>query len=40
MTWEFPAHWYLEWAKADLIAFGTPGRHWARPAELVNLPAT
>jgi hypothetical protein len=33
MTWEFPAHWYLEWAKADLIALGTPGRHWARPAE-------
>ena len=39
-TWEFPAHLYLKPAKADQIALGAAGRHWARPAELVNLPAT
>ena len=26
MTWEHPAHLYLKRAKADQIAFGTPGR--------------
>ena len=39
MTWEFPAHLYLKRAKADQIALGTPGRHRARLAELVDLPA-
>jgi hypothetical protein len=40
MTREFPAHLYLKPANADQIALGAPGRHWARPAGLVNLPAT
>jgi alkylation response protein AidB-like acyl-CoA dehydrogenase len=39
MTWEHPAHLYLKRAKADQIAFGTPGAHRARLAELVDLPA-
>ncbi len=39
MTWEHPAHLYLKRAKADEIALGTPGRHRARLAELVDLPA-
>ncbi|GAA2073407.1 acyl-CoA dehydrogenase family protein [Aeromicrobium halocynthiae] len=39
MTWEHPAHLYLKRAKADQIAFGVPGRHRARLAELVDLPA-
>ncbi|WP_037914473.1 acyl-CoA dehydrogenase family protein [Actinacidiphila yeochonensis] len=39
MTWEHPAHLYLKRAKADAIALGTPGRHRARLAELVDLPA-
>jgi alkylation response protein AidB-like acyl-CoA dehydrogenase len=39
MTWEHPAHLYLKRAKADELALGTPGRHRARLAELVNLPA-
>ncbi|SEG73089.1 Acyl-CoA dehydrogenase [Actinacidiphila yanglinensis] len=39
MTWEHPAHLYLKRAKADEIALGTPGRHRAALAELVNLPA-
>jgi alkylation response protein AidB-like acyl-CoA dehydrogenase len=38
MTWEHPAHLYLKRAKADQIAFGTPGEHRARLAELVDLP--
>ncbi|MFD6415763.1 acyl-CoA dehydrogenase family protein [Streptomyces sp. NPDC060194] len=38
MTWEHPAHLYLKRAKADHIALGTPGRHRARLAELVDLP--
>lgn len=38
MTWEHPAHLYLKRAKADQIAFGTPGRHRARLAGLVDLP--
>ncbi|WP_372660903.1 acyl-CoA dehydrogenase family protein [Amycolatopsis kentuckyensis] len=39
MTWEHPAHLYLKRAKADEIALGTPGKHRAHLAELVNLPA-
>ncbi|HVV07922.1 acyl-CoA dehydrogenase family protein [Amycolatopsis sp.] len=39
MTWEHPAHLYLKRAKADEIALGTPGRHRANLAKLVNLPA-
>ncbi|WP_410592367.1 acyl-CoA dehydrogenase family protein [Amycolatopsis sp. lyj-23] len=39
MTWEHPAHLYLKRAKADEIALGTPGKHRARLAELVDLPA-
>ncbi len=39
MTWEHPAHLYLKRAKADQVALGTPGRHRARLAPLVNLPA-
>ena len=38
MTWEHPAHLYLKRAKADQIALGTPGRHRARLATLVDLP--
>ena len=38
-TWEHPAHLYLKRAKADSIAFGTPGAHRAALASLVNLPA-
>ncbi|GAB3069273.1 acyl-CoA dehydrogenase family protein [Intrasporangium mesophilum] len=37
MTWEHPAHLYLKRAKSDQIALGTPGRHRARLATLVNL---
>lgn len=36
MTWEHPAHSYLKRAKADQIAFGTPGAHLAG---LIDLPA-
>ena len=39
MTWEHPAHLYLKRAKSDQIAFGTPGRHRARLADLVDIPA-
>ncbi|MGH3467132.1 MAG: acyl-CoA dehydrogenase family protein, partial [Thermocrispum sp.] len=39
MTWEHPAHLYLKRAKADQIAFGTPGAHRVRLAGLVDLPA-
>ncbi|MQA24894.1 MAG: acyl-CoA dehydrogenase [Micromonosporaceae bacterium] len=38
MTWEHPAHLWLKRAKADEIALGTPGRHRAALAPLVNLP--
>jgi alkylation response protein AidB-like acyl-CoA dehydrogenase len=38
-TWEHPAHLYLKRAKTDSIALGTAGRHRARLAELVDLPA-
>jgi alkylation response protein AidB-like acyl-CoA dehydrogenase len=37
MTWEHPAHLYLKRAKADQIAFGSPGAHRARLGELVDL---
>ncbi|WP_298179167.1 acyl-CoA dehydrogenase family protein [Saccharomonospora sp.] len=40
MTWEHPAHLYLKRAKADQLALGTPGRHRARLAEVVDLPAS
>ncbi|CCG03702.1 acyl-CoA dehydrogenase family protein [Blastococcus saxobsidens] len=39
MTWEHPAHLYLKRAKADQIAFGTPGAHRTRLAGLLDLPA-
>jgi alkylation response protein AidB-like acyl-CoA dehydrogenase len=39
MTWEHPAHLFLKRAKSDELAFGTPGRHRARLADLVDLPA-
>ncbi len=39
MTWEHPAHLYLKRAKADQIAFGSPGEHRLRLSELVDLPA-
>jgi alkylation response protein AidB-like acyl-CoA dehydrogenase len=39
MTWEHPAHLYLKRAKADAIALGTPGRHRATLAGLVDLPS-
>jgi alkylation response protein AidB-like acyl-CoA dehydrogenase len=39
MTWEHPAHLRLKRAKADQLALGTPGRHRARLAGLVDLPA-
>ncbi len=38
MTWEHPAHLYLKRAKSAAIAFGTPDRHRATLASLVNLP--
>ncbi|WP_331767024.1 acyl-CoA dehydrogenase family protein [Embleya sp. NBC_00896] len=38
-TWEHHAHLYLKRAKADSLAFGTPDRHRALLADLVNLPA-
>ncbi|WP_018680765.1 acyl-CoA dehydrogenase family protein [Actinokineospora enzanensis] len=38
MTWEHPAHLYLKRAKASEIALGTPGRHRAALAPLVDLP--
>jgi alkylation response protein AidB-like acyl-CoA dehydrogenase len=37
-TWEHPAHLYLKRAKSASIAFGTPDRHRATLASLVNLP--
>lgn len=38
MTWEHPAHLYLKRAKADQVAFGTPAKHRAHLAALVDLP--
>ncbi|MFD1831616.1 MULTISPECIES: acyl-CoA dehydrogenase family protein [Streptomyces] len=38
MTWEHPAHLYLKRAKACQIALGTPDRHRAALASLVDLP--
>ncbi|NAS24890.1 acyl-CoA dehydrogenase [Herbidospora sp. NEAU-GS84] len=38
MTWEHPIHLYLKRAKADAIAFGTPGDHRSALAPLVGLP--
>jgi alkylation response protein AidB-like acyl-CoA dehydrogenase len=38
MTWEHPAHLYLKRAKSGQVALGTPGRHRAALAELVDLP--
>nr|WP_208406482.1 acyl-CoA dehydrogenase family protein [Amycolatopsis granulosa] len=38
MTWEHPAHLYLKRAKSDELALGTPGRHRAALAGLVDLP--
>ncbi len=40
MTWEYPAHLYLNRAKSDQLALGTAYRHRARLAELVDLPAS
>ncbi|WP_055523870.1 acyl-CoA dehydrogenase family protein [Streptomyces graminilatus] len=37
MTWEHPAHLCLKRAKADSIAYGTPGSHRAALAELIDL---
>jgi alkylation response protein AidB-like acyl-CoA dehydrogenase len=37
-TWEHPAHLYLKRAKSGSVAFGTPDRHRAALAGLVNLP--
>jgi len=39
MTWEHPVHLRLKRAKADEIALGTPGRHRASLAPLLNLPS-
>ncbi|WP_031464523.1 acyl-CoA dehydrogenase family protein [Sciscionella sediminilitoris] len=38
MTWEHPAHLYLKRAKADQLAFGTPGQQRTKLAELIELP--
>ncbi|MFG2038567.1 acyl-CoA dehydrogenase family protein [Dactylosporangium sp. NPDC048998] len=38
-TWEHPAHWYLKRARANAAALGSPTRHRALLAELVDLPA-
>ncbi|MFI8975268.1 acyl-CoA dehydrogenase family protein [Nocardia asteroides] len=37
-TWEHPAHLYLKRAKSSAIALGTPDRHRAELAALVNIP--
>lgn len=39
MTWEHPAHLYLKRAKANQLAFGTPGDHLVGLAPLIDLPA-
>jgi alkylation response protein AidB-like acyl-CoA dehydrogenase len=38
-TWEHPAHLLLKRAKSGAMAFGTPDRHRAALARLVDLPA-
>ncbi|GLW66820.1 acyl-CoA dehydrogenase [Actinomadura rubrobrunea] len=38
-TWEHPAHLYLKRAKSAAIALGTPDRHRASLARLVDLPS-
>jgi NAD(P)-dependent dehydrogenase (short-subunit alcohol dehydrogenase family) len=38
-TWEHPAHLLLKRAKSGSMAFGTPDRHRAALARLVDLPA-
>lgn len=38
MTWEHPVHLYLKRAKTDQLAFGHPGEHRGRLADLVDLP--
>lgn len=38
MTWEHPVHLYLARAKTSQIALGTPDRHRAALADLVDLP--
>lgn len=38
-TWEHPAHLYLKRARAGAVVLGTPERHRAALAELVDLPA-
>jgi alkylation response protein AidB-like acyl-CoA dehydrogenase len=38
-TWEHPTHLYLKRAKSAAAGFGTPDRHRASLAGLVNLPA-
>lgn len=38
MTWEHPVHLYLKRAKTDQLAFGHPGEHRRRLADLVDLP--
>lgn len=40
MTWEHPVHLYLARAKTSQIALGTPDRHRAALADLVDLPGT
>jgi alkylation response protein AidB-like acyl-CoA dehydrogenase len=37
MTWEHPAHLYLKRAKSDELALGTPGKHRATLATLIDL---
>jgi alkylation response protein AidB-like acyl-CoA dehydrogenase len=37
-TWEHPAHLYLKRAKSSSIGFGTPDRHRASLAGLIDLP--
>jgi alkylation response protein AidB-like acyl-CoA dehydrogenase len=39
MTWEAPVHLYLKRAKSDELALGTPGRHRATLATLIDLPS-
>jgi alkylation response protein AidB-like acyl-CoA dehydrogenase len=38
-TWEHPAHLFLKRAKADALLLGSPDRHRAVLAGLVDLPA-
>ncbi len=40
MTWEHPAHLYLGRAKSSQLALGTPDRHRAALASLVDLPTS